>query len=124
MKLLEQKTLSKDSTLLERKKSERVRLNHATTHHHPPPPTNSQNISTTNHHHPPPAKIYSPSPTTTHHQPKYIHHYLQLPKKWTTHPRKSQNIFIYISFWHCCNSFLFLEMKYSFPSWRFCVAKF
>ena len=137
MKLLEQKTLSKDSTLLERKKSERVKLNHATIHHHPPPstttyqqpkyihhhpppPTTSQNILTITHYHPPPAKIYPPPPTTS--QNTSITTY-NFPKNGPP-PRKSQNIFIYISFWHCCNSFLFLEMKYSFPSWRFCVAKF
>ena len=90
------------------------------THHHLLPPTNSQNISTTTHHHPPPAKIYPPPPTTSQNTSTTTYNF---PKNGPP-PRKSQNIFIYISFWHCCNSFLFLEMKYSFPSWRFCVAKF
>ena len=128
MKLLEQKTLSKDSTLLERKKSERVRLNHATTtyqqpkyiHHHPSPPTTSQNILTITHYHQPPAKVYPPPPTTSQNTSTTTYNF---PKNGPP-PRKSQNIFIYISFWHCCNSFFFLEMKYSFPWWRFCVTKF
>ena len=99
MKLLEQKTLSKDSTLLERKKSERVRLNHATTtyqqpkyiHHHPSPPTTSQNILTITHYHPPPAKIYPPPPTTSQNTSTTTYNF---PKNGPP-PRKSQ-IYSYI----------------------------
>ena len=90
MKLLEQKTLSKDSTLLERKKSERVRLNHATTHHHPPPSTTTYQQPKYIPHHPPPA--YSPSPTTTPHQPKYIHHHPPPAKKHPPLPTTSQKM--------------------------------
>ena len=85
---------------------------------YPPPPTTS--LLTITHYHPPPAKIYPPPPTTSQKTSTTTYNF---PKNGPP-PHKSQNISIYIFFWHCCNSFLFLEMKYSFPSWRFCVTKF
>ena len=81
--------------------------------HHPPAPT-------TIHQHPPPAKICPPPPTTSQNISTTTYHF---PKNGPP-PRKSQNIFIYIPFRHCFNSFFFFEMQYSFPWRRFCVIKF
>ena len=102
--------------LLHRVIVKRVRLNYATTHHHPPPPTNGQNMSTTTSHepkcihHPSPAKIYPLLST--------------ISQKVDHHPTKAK-IYSYItSFGHCCNSFFFFKMRYSFLWQRFCVIKF
>ena len=93
-----------------------------------PPPT------TTIHHHPPPAKIYLPPPTTTHHQSKYIHYHpprarIYPPPPTTSqkmdhHPAKAKIYSCITSFWHCFNSFFFIEMQYCFPWRRFCVTRF